>query len=130
MLQYRGLGSDMVHKVRSLRKIRTRFHGTNLCINGTSSAPFCTEVRAVTERSKTSQNMSFGSNGVDRVRSKRKIPTRLHCMILVWPVLHWSSFSIETVRNTPKHEFGVHWRGLDAFVAKSSDATLLNELVH
>jgi hypothetical protein len=30
---------------------------------------FCIDFRAVTKRSKTLENMSFGSNGVDRVRS-------------------------------------------------------------
>jgi lipid A disaccharide synthetase len=72
---YMSLGTNGVDQVHSLRKIQTRLHCTKLCINGTSLAAFCTKVRAVTERSETPQNMSFGSNGVDRVRSKRKIPT-------------------------------------------------------
>jgi hypothetical protein len=38
---------------------------------------FCNDFRAVTKRSETLQNMSFGSNGVDQVRSLRKIPTQL-----------------------------------------------------
>jgi hypothetical protein len=33
--------------------------------------------RAVTKRSEMPQNMSFGSNGVDRVRSLQKKQTRL-----------------------------------------------------
>jgi hypothetical protein len=33
--------------------------------------------RAVTKRSETPQNMSFGSNAVDRERSLRKFQTRL-----------------------------------------------------
>ena len=47
-------------------------------------SPFCTEFCKVTNRyqmhpnsTKTHQNMSLESNGVDRVRSLRKIPTRL-----------------------------------------------------
>jgi hypothetical protein len=32
----------------------------------------CFDFRAVTKRSETPQNMSFGSNGVDRVRSLQK----------------------------------------------------------
>jgi hypothetical protein len=44
--------------------------------------PFCTEVLAVTKRSKTPQNISLGSNGVDRVRSLQKILTQLRCMNL------------------------------------------------
>jgi hypothetical protein len=38
---------------------------------------YCIDFRAVTKRSKTPQNMSFESNGLDLVRSLRKIPTRL-----------------------------------------------------
>jgi hypothetical protein len=36
-------------RTRLLRKIQTRLHCANLCINGTSLAPFCAEVRTVTE---------------------------------------------------------------------------------
>jgi hypothetical protein len=38
---------------------------------------FFIDFRAVTKRSETPQNMSFGSNGVDRVRSLGKITTQL-----------------------------------------------------
>jgi hypothetical protein len=38
---------------------------------------FCIGFRAVTKRTETPENMSFGSNGVDWVRSLRKILTRL-----------------------------------------------------
>jgi hypothetical protein len=38
---------------------------------------FCVDYGAVTKWSETPQNMSFGCNGVDRVRSLRKIQTRL-----------------------------------------------------
>jgi hypothetical protein len=38
---------------------------------------FCIDFRAVTKQSETPQNMSFGSNGVDRVRSLQKLPTQL-----------------------------------------------------
>jgi hypothetical protein len=38
---------------------------------------FCIDFRAVTKLSELPQNMSFGSNGVDRVHSLRKILTRL-----------------------------------------------------
>jgi hypothetical protein len=39
--------------------------------------PFCTDFRVVTKRCETAQNMSFGSNGVDRVHSLRKIPMQV-----------------------------------------------------
>jgi hypothetical protein len=38
---------------------------------------FCIDFRALTKRSEAPQNMSFGSNGADRVRSLRKFLTRL-----------------------------------------------------
>jgi hypothetical protein len=50
-------------------------------------------------------------------------------MAPVRPVLHRLSYSNETVRNDPKHEFWVKWSGSGAFVAKNSDATLFTELV-
>jgi hypothetical protein len=43
---------------------------------------FCTDFRALTKRSETAQNMSFGSNGVDPVRSLRKILTQLYLVNL------------------------------------------------
>jgi hypothetical protein len=48
----------------------------NLSVNGASSASFPSTF-AVTKQSKKCQNMSFGSNGVDRVRSLGKDPTQL-----------------------------------------------------
>jgi hypothetical protein len=50
-------------------------------------------------------------------------------MAPVRPVLHRLSYSNETARNAPKHEFWVKWSGSGAFVVKNSDATLLSELV-
>ena len=58
--------------------------------------PFCTEFRKSTKWSqmhqiiRTHQNMNLGSNGVDRVRSLRKIPTRLRGMnfCTITTVLH------------------------------------------
>jgi hypothetical protein len=44
-------------------------------------------------------------------------------------VLHQLTCSNETVRNTPKHEFWVQWRGSGAFVAKYFDATSFSEFV-
>ena len=56
----------------------------------------------------THQNMSLRSNGVDRVRSLRKIPidfvARTFALIApVQPVLHQASCSNETIQNAPKH---------------------------
>jgi hypothetical protein len=38
---------------------------------------FCTDFHAVTKQSETPENISFGSNGVDRVRSLRQILKQL-----------------------------------------------------
>jgi hypothetical protein len=49
-------------------------------------------------------------------------------MPLVQQVLHRLSYSNETVRNAPKHEFWVQWSGSRAFVVKNSDTILFSEL--
>jgi hypothetical protein len=96
--------------------------------------PICIDFRAVTKWSETPQNMSFGSYGVDRVRSLRKILTR-PCLADLYvhgtssANLHRLSCSNEVVRNTPKHEFRVQWSGSGVFVAKNPDATLFSESV-
>ena len=56
----------------------------------------------------THQNMSLWSNGMDRVRSLRKIPMRFHartCSLIapVQPILHRFSCSNEIFQNTTKH---------------------------
>ena len=71
--------------------------------------------------------MSLGSNGVDRVRSLRKILTRLRgTNFCIRSACFPSRFAsqpngpkcIKIVWNMPKHEFRVQWGGLGAFVAK------------
>jgi hypothetical protein len=86
------------------------------------------------KRSETPQNMSFGSNGVDRVRLLREIPTRLSLAnlrdnVASRIILHRLSCSNKTAQNARKHEFLVQWSGSGAFVAKNSDATLFCELL-
>jgi hypothetical protein len=49
-------------------------------------------------------------------------------MALFGQVLHRLSWSNETVRNAPKHEFWVQWSGSVAFVTKNFDATSFSEL--
>jgi hypothetical protein len=98
--------------------------------------------------------MSFGSNGVHRVRSLRKIPTRrcvanlcdngtssaYFCIDFCALIkrsgmprnMSFGSISVSRVRslqNAPKHEFWVQWSGSGAFVAKNSDETIFSELV-
>ena len=76
-----SLGSNGVDRVRSLRKIPTRLRGKNFCTSSARftpsfvrqpNSPECTQIV------RTHQNVSLGSNGVDRVHSLRKIPTPLH----------------------------------------------------
>ena len=88
------------------------------------------------------QNMSLESNGVDRVRSQRKVPMWLRGMnfcINCTSSAHFASSSVQqrndpkytqTLRNATKHEFRVQWCGSGAFVVKSSDTTSWHELLH
>ena len=81
--QYMSLGSNGVGRVHSLRKIPKQLHGTNLCINCTCSTHLhrlsCSNetLPNAPKYYETHQNMSLGSNGMDRVRSLWKIPMRL-----------------------------------------------------
>jgi len=80
--QNMSLGSNGVDRVCSLRKIPTRLRGKNALI-----APVQPVLKQASCSNETIQNalnhyemqqkMSLGSNGVDRVCSLRKIPTRL-----------------------------------------------------
>ena len=109
-----SLGSNGVDWVRSLRKIRMRLHGTNFCINAPGQ-PILHRVSCCNKTLpnapkyyETHQNMSLWSNGVDRVRSLRKIPMRFHGTNLSInctgsTCLHRVLCSNETLPNTPKH---------------------------
>ena len=83
--------------------------------------------------------MSLESNGVDRERSLRKIPTRLRDTNFCTSSARFAlSFvgqpngpkCIQIVQNTTKHEFRVPWGGPGAFVVKNSDVTSWHELLH
>src|SRR6185312_14314300 len=78
------------------------------------------------------QNISLGSNGVDRVRSLQIIPMRPHGTNFCTSSARFApSFTREPngpeytqiVRNAPKSQFRVQWGGSGAFVANNSDAT-------
>ena len=80
----------------------------------------------------THQNMSLGSNGVDRVRSLRNDSTRLRGTNFCTSSERFApSFvrqlngrkSTQMVQNATKHEFRVQWGGSGAFVAKTFEAT-------
>ena len=90
----------------------------------------------------THQNMSLGSNGVDWVRSLRKIPTWLRgtnfCINCTSSPRFAPSFMqlrnepkcTQTLWNIPKHEFRVQWGWSGAFVVNNSDMSLWHELLH
>ena len=79
------LGFNCVDRVRRFREILTRLFGMNSCINCTRLAHLhrvsCNSktVPNAPKRKETHQNMSLGSNGLDRERSFRKNLTRHHC---------------------------------------------------
>ena len=78
----------------------------------------------------TQENMILGSNGVDWMRSLRKISTRhcvtslcinctcSHCFASSFMQLWNDPKCTQTLCNAPKHEFWVQWGGLGAFVEK------------
>src|SRR6185437_6627409 len=85
------------------------------------------------------QNISLGSNGVDRVRSLRKIRTQLRGTNFCTSSARFAPNLVrqpncpectQIVRIAPKHQFRVQWGGSGAFVAKNSDATSWHELLH
>ena len=90
----------------------------------------------------THQNMRLRSNGVDQVRSLRKITTWLRgtnlCINCTSSVSFSTSFMqlrndpkcIQTLRNTPKHEFRVQWGGPGAFVVKNYNVSSWHEVLY
>ena len=142
MHQNVSLGPNGVDQVSSLRKILTQLLGTNFC---TRSARFPSSfVRQpngpkCTQWYETHQNISLGSNGVDRVCSLRKIPTRLCGTNFCTSSAHFPPSFLrqpngpectQIVRNAPKCQFRIQWFGSGEFFAKNSDATSWHELLH
>ena len=85
------------------------------------------------------QNISLGSNGVDRVRSLQKIPARLRGTIFctssarVAPSFVRQPNGLECtqiVGNEPKRRLRVQWGASGAFIAKNSNATSWHKLLH
>src|SRR6185295_1388904 len=85
------------------------------------------------------QHVSLVSYKVDRVRSLRKIPTRLRGTNFCTSFARFAPSSVrqpngpkctQIVRNAPKQQFRVPWGGSGAFVMKNSDATSWHELLH
>ena len=76
--------------------------------------------------------MSLESNGVDRVRSLRNIPTRLRRMNFCTSLARFklSVVTQQTIPDAPKHEVMVQKGGSGAFVVKNSETTSWHELLH
>ena len=82
------------------------------------------------------QNMSLGSNGVDRVSSLRNDSTQLRGTNFCTSSEHFAPSFVrqlnspkctQMVQHEPKHEFRVQWGGSGAFVAKNFNATSWHE---
>src|SRR6185295_12231069 len=135
-------GSNGVDWVHWLQKIPTRLHGTNFCCSSAHFAPsFVSQPNGpkCTKNVRTHQNMNLGPNGVDRVRSLRKIPTRLHGTNFCTSSARFAPSFVrqpngpkgtQIVQNVPKHQVFVQWGRPGTFVAKNSDATSWHELLH
>ena len=127
------LGSNGVDRERSLQKILARHRGMNICINCTSLARLqqvlCNSemVPNAPKRKEMHQNMSLGSNSVDRERSLQKILTRHRGLNFCINCSSSDHFALSLLRGT---EFRFQWGGLGAFVVKTSNATLWHELLH
>ena len=124
----------------SLRKIPTRLPGTNVCTSSARFAPSFVSNQATInapEYFEMHQNISLGSNGVDRMRSLRKILTRLRGSNFCTTSARFAPSFVrqpngpectQIVRNTLNHQFTVLWGGSDEFFAKNSNANSWHEL--
>ena len=148
MQENMSLGSNGVDWVRSLQKIPTWLHGTNFCINCTSSECFASsfmQLQTIPNAQKfceTDRNISLESTRVDWVRLSRKIPTWLrdtyfcinctnsHCFAPSFMQLRNDPKCTQTPCNAPKHEFRVQWGGFCVFVEKNPGVTSWQELSH
>ena len=108
------LGSNGMDEVHLLRKILTLLRGTNFCINCTSSPRFAPSFMQLRNDPKCTKILQR-CNGVDWVRSLRKIPTWLRgtnfCINCTGSPRFAPSFfhlrndpkCTQTLWNTPKH---------------------------
>ena len=131
-----------------LWKIPTRLHGTNFCINCTSSPRLhrvsCSYkmIPNAPKHYETHQNMSLGSNGVDQVHSLQKIQCDFmsRTFVLIEPVqyvLKQVSCSYGTIPNAPKYyemhrNISLGSKRVDGvrLVVKNYNATSWHELLH
>ena len=97
------------------------------------NSPKCAQIK------RNVPNISLRSNGVDRVRSLRKIPTRLHCTNFYTSLACFAPSFVrqpngpkctQVVRFALKRQLRVQWGASCVFFAKNSDATSWHELLH
>ena len=136
------LASNGVDRVRLWRKIWMRLRGTNFCTSSACFPPSLVSNQTVLNTPKwyeMHQNISLGLNGVVRVRSLRKIPTRFRGTNFCTSSARFATSFVrqpngpgctQMVRNVWKRQFRAKWGGSGAFVVKNSDATSWHELLH
>ena len=136
-----NLGSNEVDRELSLGKILIRLRGTNFYTSSAHFAPsFVRQPNSseCTQLVRNGRKRQFLSNGVDRVRSLRKIPTRLRGTNFCTSSARFAPSFVrqpnspkctQMVRNATKHEFRVHWGESGALVMKNSDANSSHELL-
>ena len=124
-------------RVRSLRKIPTRLRGTNFCTSSACFAPsFVRQPNSpeCTQIVRMHQNVSIGSNGVDRVHSLRKNPMRLRFTNFCTNSARFAPSFVrqpngpectQIVRNAQKRQFRVQWGKSGAFVVKKQRRDLV-----
>ena len=124
------------------KKIPTRLRGTNFCTSSACFAPSfvrppngpgCTQIV------RNAPKCQFRSNGVDRVRSLRKILSRLRGTNFCTSLDRFAPSFVrqlngpectQIVRNAPKWKFRVQWGGSGVFGVKNCDAPSWHELLH
>ena len=133
------LGFNGVDRVHSFRKNPTRLRRTNFCPSSARFAPTFVRQPNGPKSTQIVQNTSKHQFRVlwgDRVRSLRKIPTRLHGKNFCTCSARFAPSSvrqpngtkcIQIVRKAPKHQLRVKWGGSGAFLAKNSDATFVRQ---
>ena len=114
-------GSNGVDRVFSLRKIPTRLRGTNFCTSSARFAPsFVRQPNGPewTQIVRNAPNVSLGSDGMHRVHSLRKIPTRFRGANICTSSARFAPSFVrqpngpectQVVRNARKPQFRVQW---------------------
>ena len=146
--QNMSLESNGADWVRSLRKIPIWLHGTNFCINCTSSPRFAPSLMQLWNDPKCTQTICNAPKHEFRVQwgglgaFVEKIPawlgrtsfrincTSSPCFASSFMRLRNNPKCTQTICNAPKHEFRVQWGGLGAFVEKNPGVTSWHELSH